>query len=150
MFVYRIETPRNCCLFTASDLDGQLDQLRQDLLKIYGLDYQSDICYGYYKPEIHLICHNFIPLTKDDWRPQFSFKVWADTGGIYLDGLRLPKELRNKGIGTLCTGWLKNLGERYGLTYIVLGSYSESESFWVKMGFDEITHEEYVTKYPVW
>lgn len=150
MFVYRINSYIAYYPFTALSIEHELSNLRHSLLQNHGLDYQSNIIYDYYTPEVHLLCPHYLPVDTCDWQPQFSFKVCKNNRGIYLEGLRLPKEFRKKGIGTLCTDWLKKFCAKFGFTYIVLGSYNESKSFWSKLDFTEITEEEYVKKYPVW
>lgn len=142
MYVYLIEkTSRFPMRFL---IKFSIRKFQRDLHKNFGLKLNIDFRYNSYSPEVSLIDMNY---NGDDWRPQFSFKVLKNQMGVYLHSLRLPKELRNKGIGKYCVTWLKYFCRKYGFTYIVLGSLEEAMGFWDKAGF-VLVNEEDMKKYP--
>jgi len=117
-----------------------IKKLQRDIYKRFGVRLDMDIRYSScYKPEISLLD---IRYKGNDWMPQFCFNIIRNKKGVYLHSLRLPKELRNKGIGKYCVDWLKGFCRRYGLFYIVLGSVEEAKNFWEKLGFTQIDEDD--------
>lgn len=78
----------------------------------------------------------------DPTEKDFTFHFCNSKQGIYLDQLSLPSHLIRKGIGTFCVKWLKDFASDLGVKYIVLGSVAKARTFWTKMGFRLLSHEE--------
>lgn len=111
----------------------KLTNLRDALHKKYGLEFELEDCHGPYRV---LFFHD-----KYEWT-EFYFYFCNGLQGICLKQLELPSLFRNKGIGTFCVDWLKAFARDLGFKYIILGSLSTAEMFWVKMGFRSLTREE--------
>lgn len=102
----------------------------------YNLIFVPSISYIHkYSPEVYLVDENN---TTDRMYPQLTFKIYYNAEGekvLFIKMLRIPEVARRNGIGTYCVEWIKKLSALCGCEYIFLGSYSETEKFWEKMGF---------------
>lgn len=115
-------------------------QLQKDLASMTNTPYTLSITYDRHWPAVSLIAHTY---QTRDWKPQFKFCIRCDMRGVMLDSLKFPLNLRGQGTGRYCVKWLKRFCRRFGFSFIVLGSYPESEGFWHKMDFTAMDFQEW-------
>lgn len=117
-----------------------LRQLQKNLSLKTNTKFTLSINYERHYPAISLIARTY---QTRDWEPQFKFCIRRDMRGVMLDSLKFPLYMRGQGTGRYCVEWLKKFCRRFGFSFIVLGSYPESEGFWHKMEFTAMDFQEW-------